>query len=637
MISEPALDDPSNGARAMPSVPTPRAAPWYLVPSRTIVSVEHPFIVKDVSKAVESLGGPKAVGKLVQTGSENSEATLYLKPRDRLSKSIPSGSVRTQNVLLEVTVPKRTGRKRKRRSAEPYRYEDDLHHVVPSGQGSLGETHSQGTTSTSLPAKRLLRSLRDNDQDYSLQPMGIIYQTHRFRAMPDFVYSTANTTFMQKMRDYILPFDYETSKAFAFDMSRGPTGNTELIPPPMFTHLSLPFNYAYQQNASMKQFVDSLGNATTINTANVLKTHTPRIPFDTATVPTAPSREVPPIDSLDPALRRLVTKLEELLLERPIWTRRAITNQIYEPGFDNIGKQLFQYVAYMFVSGPWRDALVKYGVDPRTDPKYRIHQTMVFQFETEAKEKIKQSRGGFKERKKPADLDRRSHIFDGINVSVEGRVYQVCDILDPMVQKMLATPDIRERCHIEADGWYHNGTLAKAKVITKAKMVYIREGKGTPRDEIYAVIAQLPDIITKETRELAVLSKAQNTAQEVQWASIVRGMAKFEIDGDDEEGGREGEEEVGKLKDPPVKLSMKEYEDMQQAGEDVEDQDIMADDDPEEEGSDSSGEENDGEEEADEDEDEQDEEGVGEQAEEEDVDEQAEDEDMEEPYEEEDA
>jgi len=207
----------------------------------------------------------------------------------------------------------------------------------------------------------------------------------------------------------------------------------------------------------MKQFVDSSGNATTINMANVLKIHTPRIPSDAATVPMAPSNDVPPIKSLDPTLRRLVKKLEELLQERPIWTRRAISNQISEQGFGSVGRQLFQYVAYMFVSGPWRDALVKYGLDPRTDPKYRIYQTMVFQFETEAKEKIRQrggnqTSGGFKEGKRPADLDRRSHIFDGITVPVEGRVYQVCDILDPMVQKMLATPDIRKQCHVSHEG-----------------------------------------------------------------------------------------------------------------------------------------------------------------------------------------
>lgn len=32
-------------------------APWYNVPQRSVVSVEHPFIIRNVGKAVESLGG----------------------------------------------------------------------------------------------------------------------------------------------------------------------------------------------------------------------------------------------------------------------------------------------------------------------------------------------------------------------------------------------------------------------------------------------------------------------------------------------------------------------------------------------------------------------------------------------------
>ena len=33
-------------------------APWYNVPKKTIVSVEHPFIIKDVDKGLATLGNP---------------------------------------------------------------------------------------------------------------------------------------------------------------------------------------------------------------------------------------------------------------------------------------------------------------------------------------------------------------------------------------------------------------------------------------------------------------------------------------------------------------------------------------------------------------------------------------------------
>lgn len=36
----------------------PSYAPWYNVPKQPIVSVEHPFIIKDVDKGLATLGNP---------------------------------------------------------------------------------------------------------------------------------------------------------------------------------------------------------------------------------------------------------------------------------------------------------------------------------------------------------------------------------------------------------------------------------------------------------------------------------------------------------------------------------------------------------------------------------------------------
>ena len=43
------------------------AAPWYTIPPRSIVSLEHPFIVKNIEKGIETLGGPS---KLRRVSSE---------------------------------------------------------------------------------------------------------------------------------------------------------------------------------------------------------------------------------------------------------------------------------------------------------------------------------------------------------------------------------------------------------------------------------------------------------------------------------------------------------------------------------------------------------------------------------------
>lgn len=37
-------------------------APWYNVPKQPIVSVEHPFIIKDIDKGLATLGSPSRLG-----------------------------------------------------------------------------------------------------------------------------------------------------------------------------------------------------------------------------------------------------------------------------------------------------------------------------------------------------------------------------------------------------------------------------------------------------------------------------------------------------------------------------------------------------------------------------------------------
>ena len=40
-------------------------ARWYSVPSHVIASVEHPFVIHNIAKAVDSLGGPRMVAKVL--------------------------------------------------------------------------------------------------------------------------------------------------------------------------------------------------------------------------------------------------------------------------------------------------------------------------------------------------------------------------------------------------------------------------------------------------------------------------------------------------------------------------------------------------------------------------------------------
>lgn len=58
--------DESNGAArlGMDLQPRSRAAPWSNVPPVAIVCVEHPFIVKNIDKAIETLGGHNDISRV---------------------------------------------------------------------------------------------------------------------------------------------------------------------------------------------------------------------------------------------------------------------------------------------------------------------------------------------------------------------------------------------------------------------------------------------------------------------------------------------------------------------------------------------------------------------------------------------
>ena len=101
-----------------------------------------------------------------------------------MSASLTSANVYTNNVLLHVTVPKRTGRKRKRGSAEWFDADDSKSgQLLP--EGLTNGVSQDRSTSTASNVGRLSRSLLDNSQAYAVKTIGLIDQTHRFRGKPE--------------------------------------------------------------------------------------------------------------------------------------------------------------------------------------------------------------------------------------------------------------------------------------------------------------------------------------------------------------------------------------------------------------------------------------------------------------------
>lgn len=94
--------------------------------------------------------------------------SVSLRPDDPFAKRLLGASVKTNNLLLKVTVPRRTGRKRKRGSSGPF--------VASEPEASPVNTNNPYTN-----ASEIFRSLQDNASRYTIAPVGVVDEAHRFR------------------------------------------------------------------------------------------------------------------------------------------------------------------------------------------------------------------------------------------------------------------------------------------------------------------------------------------------------------------------------------------------------------------------------------------------------------------------
>ena len=373
-------------------------------------------------------------------------------------------------------------------------------------------------------------------------------------------------------------------KEFSLDLSKGPQPIIDLIPPPRLTSNTLPFNYVYHQNPAVKQVVRSDGLPSIINSQAAQRNRIPMLSHSGTAVPTSAPSDVIPESDLDPQVRALISVTRELFKDRPVWSRRALQNSIpgniWSPVGPNAAKYTWQYVGYIFSSGPWRDTLVRLGYDPRTDPEARWYQSLTFQLDVSRDVKVRSAK----------NLGNQSHIFDGERVALNGKLWQMCDITDPFLRTLLGRNSLRNTCHTQIDGWYTNGLWAKIRTVMKHKIYALLEGGEHISDWEFKRLDRLaPDVVTEKTKSRAIFPKrsadkrlkkiatdlrvmvtrdwARDTAQE----DVADGNRKAnekrrrEFQDEDSEGEEEAEEkqaDIEALLDPRLKSDGGELEEV---------------------------------------------------------------------------
>jgi general transcription factor 3C polypeptide 5 (transcription factor C subunit 1) len=293
-------------------------------------------------------------------------------------------------------------------------------------------------------------------------------------------------------------------RKFKFDPGRGWKPGEEIILPANLTPLPLPFNWHWQQNPHVNQVLDPVtGETRLVNVSKLVRLQVEYLPHYMETIPQKAHQEPPD----DEELLEIIAKLEELYHERPIWTRRALINRVNHTLTEatlHLIRLALPYVGYRFKDGPFRDAIIKFGLDPRKDPKYRMYQTIYFQLaERDVKDPgapwngMRQSTTS-KKLKKPND--KLSHFFNGRDVAIDGKIWQMCDVTDPLLARLIKEAPIRETFEQKNDGWFCNGTLAKIRAIMKVKIVALHTEKEI-KDEDFKKALEMPDIIPERQQK----------------------------------------------------------------------------------------------------------------------------------------
>lgn len=228
-----------------------KVAPQFFVPDVPVVSVEHPCIVQNVDRAIRMLGGDGEIADSLEPENQK-PLGLQFQPDDPYGRNVASYNQKTNNLLLKVTVPKRTGRKRKRGSNEEFTAD-----------------------SVNLAARKdvsyLLRSLKDNTQRYEAEIVGPIHSTHIWRSMPDFAFSSKGSMFLNEVRKKILPQEYPQLKQWSMPRaSASAAADKEAIPPPVFSVQGLPHNYVYRQDTSIRTVTRKFASSDTERPAEAI-------------------------------------------------------------------------------------------------------------------------------------------------------------------------------------------------------------------------------------------------------------------------------------------------------------------------------------------------------------------------------
>ncbi|BFZ54583.1 tau 95 subunit of transcription factor TFIIIC [Savitreella phatthalungensis] len=381
-------------------------------PDELFFSIEFPGNVVNIDKAIAMLGGQDGIQRAVYQ-PEDARLELRFRPDDRFEHPVQASVLKTSNLLVKLK--------------------------------------------------------RDRGKVVDHEAVAIIRNTARFRAIADYQWNTSQSHFLRRLDAGIQGHDVDDILQFTLGEDGDelvPGMGLDLLPPPNFSQISISQHYLYQPAAGSRKVRGSEGDVLMINRTRGQRLNLIKVGFDDKT----PMEAHPNLKDihLGKELEEQIEVFKRLFEDRPMWTRRGLSHESKKLNpncSDKAFKLSLSHVAYVFKSGPWRDAYARFGYDPRTDGrKGALHQSIYF---TTIKDKAA---------KTGSQKTSTSHIFDGMTLYPESRAFSFLDVEDPQLLPIIWSAPLRQTPN-PIDGFYAASWMKVVRAVMKGKMTRLVKGE----------------------------------------------------------------------------------------------------------------------------------------------------------------
>ncbi|KAH3680340.1 hypothetical protein WICMUC_000407 [Wickerhamomyces mucosus] len=412
-------------------------------------SIEFPLKVKNLDKALDLVGGENSILRSCQDHSVNPLELRFTS--NRYEHPIQADVSTSEQILIKISLPVKE---------------------LEENNGNIRKT---------------LRCLhKQGHKPAYIQPVAIINKSFRFRELSDFQFQTKNNEIVQRFEKSAHQLKYSNLKqSLKFEQDLEPykpskDGSYQLPPPPRFSSIRFPFDYGYKKNNATMEKEGKL-----IVRNKHIKLHSMIIKYDDK-IPQGPSSElVTQLDifkkesnenSIFKDILKTIDILNNLFSTKPIWIRKhleAILPNHLKPSL----KHALPQVSYTFTKGPWRQAYIKFGIDPKSSNEFAKYQTGSFRVNDYRKSLV--TKNYITDR--PNDVA-SIFLFNGEELPAT-LLFQIENLIDPLIAKMIKESTYQEQADFD-DGWFDKLTMAKIRYIVPYKLKSLVNGDIVDDDKL---------------------------------------------------------------------------------------------------------------------------------------------------------